>query len=248
MRNCILILLCSINIILAQVRTENGADPTEVRTRLDLQLVQLTGLGSGDFLGTTISGEYAFTPKFSAGMDIPLVYANVSGYSETGIGDIRIKTTYNIVYDSTADEFFEALSGGINLYLNTGDAVRGTGIGQSFIAPHISLSYVLAEQLRVAPVVRQYVTLSKGPNDENVNEMHLQIEGIAVFEEMIWIKVAPEAVIDFTDNRIPTYNIRSSLGKMFDANWGLMAEFTSNIAGDPRVDYTSNLTLQYLFE
>ena len=211
-------------------------------------MVQLTGLGSSDFLGTTVSGEYALIPKLSAGLDVPLVYANVSGNAETGIGDIRIKTTDNILYDSSPDGFFEALSGGINLYLDTGDAIRGTGIGQSFIAPYLALSYALAEQLRFAPVFRQFITLSKRPNDPDVNETHLQIEGIAIFSEMVWIKVVPEAVIDFTGNRIPTYYLRSSLVKMFNPNWGLVAEFTTNIAGEPRVDYTSNLTLQYLVD
>ena len=78
--------------------------------------------------------------------------------------------------------------------------------------------------------------------------MHLMIEGIAIFDNGIWIKVTPEAVIDFEGFRIPTYNLRSSLAKMFDKNWGIVAEFTSNLAGDPRVDFTSNLTLQYLFD
>jgi len=235
-------------LILAQVRTENGSDPTEIRTRLDMQLLRLTGWGSSDFLGTTVSGEYAFTRRFSAGLDLPLVYANVSGVAETGIGDIRIKTAFNFIYENEPDGFFEALSGGINLYLNTGDAERGTGIGQSFLAPFLALSYALAEELRFAPVVRQYFTLSKKPADADVKEIHLQIESIAMFSEMIWIKVMPEAVIDFTGYRIPTYNLHSGLGKMFDSNWGLLAEFSTNLAGNPRVDYTSNLTLQYLFE
>ncbi len=244
-----ILLVCTFPILIfAQVRTENGSDPTEIRTRLDLRLVQLTGWGSSEFLGTTISGEYAITPRFSAGLDLPLVYAKVSGYPETGIGDIRVTTAFNFIYDNEPDEFFEALSGGVNLYLNTGNAERGTGIGQSFIAPFLAMSYALAEQLRFAPVVRQYFTLSKRTEDEDVNEIHLQIESIAIFSEMVWIKVMPEAVIDFTGYRIPTYNLRSGLGKMFDKNWGLLAEFTTNLAGDPRVDYISNLTMQYLFE
>ena len=241
-------LLICVTGVSGQVTTENGSDPTEIRSRFDLQLVQLTGLGTSDFLGTTISGEYAFTQKFAAGLDVPLVYANISGYAETGIGDIRIKTIYNLLHDDAPDEFFEALSGGVNLYLNTGDAQRGTGIGQSFVAPFLALSYALAEEVRFAPVFRQYITLSKGPTDPDVNELHLQVESVAMFAEMVWIKVVPEAVIDFTGNRIPTYNLRSSLGKMFDANWGILAEFTTNIAGDPRVDYTSNLVLQYLLD
>jgi hypothetical protein len=235
-------------LIFAQVRTENGSDPTEIRTRVDLQLVQLTGLGGGDFMGTTISGEYAFTRKFAAGLDVPWVYTTVDGFAETGIGDIRIMTIYNLVYDDSGDQFFEALSGGINLYLDTGNAQRGTGIDQSLIAPYLALSYALAEQLRVAPVLRQYISLSKGVDNLQINEMHLMIDGIAIFEHGIWIKITPEAVIDFEGDRIPTYNLRSSLGKMLDENWGIVAEFTSNLAGDPRVDYTSNLTLQYLFD
>ena len=242
-----MLLLCAGGVF-GQVRTENGSDPTEVRSRFDLQLVRLTGLGSSDFLGTTVSGEYAFTQKFAAGLDVPLVYANVSGYAETGIGDIRIKTIYNLIYDDSPDEFFEALSGGVNVYLNTGDAERGTGIGQSFVAPYFALSYALAEEIRFAPVARQYITLSKGPTDQDVNELHLQVETVAMFAEMVWIKVVPEAVIDFTGNRIPTYNLRSGLGKMLDGNWGILAEFTTNIAGDPRVDYNSNLVLQYLID
>jgi len=246
---CIIsILFIASSVIFAQVRTENGSDPTEVRTRFDLELVQLTGFGGDDFMGMTISGAYAFSRKFAAGLDVPWVYATVDGFAETGIGDIRIMTIYNLIYDDSGDEFFEALSGGINLYLDTGNAERGTGIGQSFIVPYFALSYALAKQLRVAPVVRQYISMTRDADNTQIDEMHLMIDGIAIFDHGIWIKITPEAVIDFEGNRIPTYNLRSSLGKMVDKNWGIVAEFTTTLAGDPRVDYTSNLTLQYLFD
>lgn len=69
--------------------TNNSTDPTEIRTRADLFFAQVTSRASRDLFGSQLSGTYAMNRQFSAGLDIPYIYTDLSGGRQgTGIGDI----------------------------------------------------------------------------------------------------------------------------------------------------------------
>jgi len=240
-----IILYFCINVnIAAQGLTPNGTDPTEIRSRVDIILAQLTSLANSDFIGTTIGGEFAFNDWLSAGADVPYVYARFSGKTSTGIGDIRLKILTSI-YRAGQFELLKAVAGGIEFHLDTGDADRGTGIGQTIVIPHITGSIQLADEFLIIPRIR-YLFSVKEHRDE-IDEIRLDIDNVLAFPEEIWLSVMPELIIDIKGVRQATFNLQSTLGKMLDRNWGISAVFTTNIFGEPRVESRSYFSLRYLF-
>ena len=64
----IVILFLSLGLtVFAQNLTIHGSDPTEIRSRIDIVLAQLTSLANSQFVGTSVLGEYAFNDWFLAG-------------------------------------------------------------------------------------------------------------------------------------------------------------------------------------
>jgi hypothetical protein len=224
--------------------TTNGTDPTEIRSRVDIFLAQLTSLANSDIMGTTIAGDYAFTDWLMAGADIPYIYARFSGQASTGIGDMRIRMIARM-YRAEKTDLVKAVAGGIAVHLDTGDADRGTGIGQTIIIPNIAVSLILADELLIIPQLRYLFSVKEYDNE--IDEIRFQIDNVIDFSQEIWLSVMPEMIIDIKGERLTTYNLKSTLGKMLDEHWGISAVFTTNLYGEPRVDSRSHLSLRYLF-
>jgi len=240
-----IILFYCINVnIGSQSLTPNGTDPTEIRSRVDIILAQLTSLANSDFIGTTIGGEFAFNNWLSAGADVPYVYARFSGKTSTGIGDIRLKIL-TLLYRAAQFDLLKAVAGGIEFHLDTGDADRGTGIGQTIVIPHFTASMQLADEFLIIPRIR-YLFSVKEHRDE-IDEIRLDIDNVLAFPEEIWLSIMPELIVDLKGVRQTTFNLQSTLGKMLDRNWGISAVFTTNIFGEPRVESRSYFSLRYLF-
>ena len=139
--------------------TSNGTDPTEIRSRADLFFAQVTSRANRDLFGSQLSGSYAFGQQFSAGLDIPYVYTDLSGGRQgTGVGDIGIRGKVGF-YRQKEDQFLRAIAGGIKLLLDTGDADQGTGSGDFAIELTVNASYTLADEIIIAPVIQTYSTL-----------------------------------------------------------------------------------------
>ncbi len=230
--------------VYAQEFTPNGSDPTEIRSRIDVILAQLTSQANSNFVGSTFGGEFAFNSWLSAGLDLPFVYAWFSGRTSTGVGDIRLKILTSL-YRVRQPEFFKALALGLNTHLDTGDADRGTGIGQTIMIPFVASSFELAPELLIIPRIR-YLFSIKEHRDE-IDEIRLDIDNVLAFPEDFWISVMPELIFDLKGIRQTTLNLQSTLGKMLDTNWGVSAVFTTNIFGEPRVESRTYISLRYLF-
>jgi len=227
--------------------TANGTDPTEIRSRADLFFAQVTSRASRDLFGSQLSGTYAINPKFSAGIDIPYIYTDLSGGRQgTGIGDIGIRGKVGL-YRQKEEQFLRAVALGINLLLDTGDADQGTGSGEYAIELTLNASYSLAEEILIVPAIGTYSTLGADSSAENENELHLKFLTVLNFEEGIWISVQPELVIDLTGEYQYSLPVRMIIGYMFDDKFGLSAQYTNFVAGDDRVNYFANVDLRYLF-
>ena len=70
--------------------TPNATDPTEVRTKLNIALAELTSLAGSDLLGMRFSGDYKVASWASLGMAIPFVYTDLKDGQGSGMGDISV--------------------------------------------------------------------------------------------------------------------------------------------------------------
>jgi hypothetical protein len=245
MNKYILILMLSLGItVSAQNLTIHGSDPTEIRSRIDIVLAQLTSLANSQFLGTTVLGEYAFNDWFLAGLDVPYVYARFEGKTSTGFGDVRLKLLASI-YRAEQFGLLKAVAGGIDVHLDTGDADRGTGIGQTIVIPNIAASMQLAEEFLIIPRIRYFFSVKE--HRDEIDEIRLDVDNVLAFPEEFWLSVMPELIIDIKGIRQTTLNMQTTLGKMLSDNWGIAAVFRTNLAGEPRVESRSHLSFRYLF-
>ena len=100
--------------------TDNGTDPTEIRTRADLFFAQVTSRADWDLFGSQISGTYALNQQFSVGLDLPYFYTDLSGGQQgSGIGDIGIRGKVGL-YRQKEDQFLRSVAAGLKLILDTG--------------------------------------------------------------------------------------------------------------------------------
>ena len=241
----IVIMILSLGMTLsAQNLTIHGNDPTEIRSRIDIVLAQLTSLANSQFVGTSVLGEYAFNDWFLAGLDVPYVYAKFEGKTSTGLGDVRLKLLASL-YRAQQFELLKSVAGGIDVHLDTGDADRGTGIGQTIVIPNVAASMQLAEEFLIIPRIR-YLFSIKEHRDE-IDEIRLDVDNVLAFPEEFWLSVMPELIIDIKGVRQTTMNLQTTLGKMLSEKWGIAAVFTTNIFGEPRVESRSYLSFRYLF-
>lgn len=228
----------------AQDLTRNGADPTEVRTRIDIILSQLTSLAKSDLMGMQFGGDYALSGWLSVGADIPYAYARFSGSTSTGIGDMGVRFLLSSRNDNDR-ELLRSIAGGVEAHLNTGSAERGTGIGQTILIPHIGASFYLDEAFIIIPRIR-YLFSVKEENNE-IDEIRFEVNNVFNFAEDIWLELQPELYFDLKGERLGTMNLISVIGKMIDDKWGVSALYKANIFGEPRIDYLMYFSLRYLF-
>ncbi len=227
--------------------TPNGTDPTEIRSRADLFFAQVTSRASRELFGSQLSGTYAVNQQFSAGIDVPYIYTDLSGGQfGAGIGDIGVRGKVSL-YRQKEEQFLRAVAVGLKLLLDTGDAHLGTGKGDYAIESTLNASYSLAKEILIVPAIGTYSTLGADSSTANENELHLKILTVLNFEEGIWISVQPELVIDLTGEYQYSLPIRMIIGYMFDNKFGLSAQYTNFVAGDDRVNYFANVDLRYLF-
>jgi hypothetical protein len=227
--------------------TPNGTDPTEIRSRADLFFAKVTSGASRDLFGSQLSGTYAFIQQFSAGLDVPYIYTDLSGGRQgTGIGDIGIRGKVGL-YRQKNEQFLRSVAAGVRLLLDTGDADQGTGRGDYAIELNLNASYSLADEILIVPAIGTYSTFGADSSSANENELHLKFLTVLNFAEGIWISLQPELIIDLTGEYQYSLPVRMIVGYMLDSEFGLSAQYTSFVAGDDRVNYFANIDLRYLF-
>jgi hypothetical protein len=227
--------------------TSNGTDPTEIRSRADLYFARVISRASRDLFGSQLSGTYAFDQQFSAGMDIPYIYTDLSDGRQTmGIGDISIRGKIGL-YRQKEDQFLRAVAAGFGLILDTGNADQGTGLGDYAFTLTLDASYSIADEILITPTIESYSTLGSDSSAANEHELHIKFLTVINFEEGIWISIRPELIIDLTGEYQYSLPIRMIAGYMLSTQFGVSAQYTNFLAGDERVNYFANVDLRFLF-
>lgn len=248
----ILIILGSFTVsLLAQSNayrlSENGTDPAEPRSRFDIILGEATKSTNGELFATTVSGDLAFARWGAVGAALPLMYAN---FANTGwaLGDIQLNALLRLYRYQDEASWFQSLGAGADLFLNTGDADLGTGLGQYLVTPYLTATFFPARELMIAPLVEELITFGGDDKRKDRNELSIRIINVYTFPAGFWVNLTPELIVDLKGDTQNTWTLRNTLGKMTTKNLGFAADFITHIAGEKRFDYIARLNLRYLFD
>ncbi|HID40116.1 MAG TPA: hypothetical protein EYP36_11460 [Calditrichaeota bacterium] len=226
--------------------TKNGTDPTEPRTRIDINIAEAQFISSGDLFATRVNGDFAFTDWISVGMGVPYYYAALPSATVSGIGDISVGFLLSFM-DKNNKDLFQSIAFGFDMSLSSGDPESGTGLGQYIAIPYLAAAFYPADDIMVAPIIQEYYSFGKDAGDRRLNEMSFRIRNVLSTEDGHWLAFSPEVIIDYEGIYRTRYMIRTSLGYMFDSNWAISGDFVAHLLGDERFSSIGRFNLRYLF-
>ena len=243
----LLILLFLHGQVVAAGLSKNGTDPTEPRTRIDINIAEAQFIASGDIFGTILNGDIAFTDWVSIGIGIPYYYAVLPSTKVSGIGDINIGFLIRLIAKQNKSGF-ASFAIGTDFSLNSGDSQNGTGLGQYVSSPYLIAAFYLGEDFLVAPIIQQYYSFGGIMEDPTLNEMSIRVRNTLSTEGGHWFTLTPEIIIDFNGVYRTRYLLRSTLGYMINEHWAISGDFVTHLYGDQRFESIGRLNLRYLFE
>ena len=227
--------------------TMNGTDPTEPRTRIDINIAEAEFISSGDLFSTRFNADIAFVPWLSIGVGIPYYYAAFPSATASGIGDITLGFLLNVL-DKKHKEVFQAISFGTDFSLKSGDPEAGTGLGQYIATPYLTASFYLADYFMIAPIIQEYYSFGAEPDAQKLNQTSFRIRNVIASEDGHWLALTPDLIIDYEGIYRPTLTLHSSLGYMVDKNWAISGDFVFHVYGDQRFSSLGRLNVRYLFD
>ena len=227
--------------------TINGTDPTEPRTRIDINIAEAKFISTGDLFSTRFNADVAFIHWLSIGVGIPYYYAALPSATVSGIGDITLGFLLNVM-DKKNKDVFQAIGFGMDISLKSGDPETGTGLGQYIATPYLTVSFYPAEDVMVAPIIQEYYSFGGEPDARRLNEMSFRIRNVISTEDGHWLALTPELIVDYEGIYRPTFTFRTSLGYMIDKNWALSGDFIFHLYGDQRFSSLGRFNIRYLFD
>lgn len=222
----------------------NGSDPSEIRSRVDAQIVDVRGLRNRDLAGASLSGVYAIRGKMNIGLSMPLVYSDFDGWLNDGLGDVALHLRYRLSRPFYAPR---AIAIGADLLLKTGNYELGNSYGQYIAAPYITFVYNTEEEFLIAPILRYYFGFDADPGVNRRSELRFQLRSMVSYKNGFWTLLQPEAIFDFTGFNPTSLPLRTEIGKMFSLHWGASAEIIIYLAGKERTNYQAKINIRYLF-
>lgn len=226
--------------------TKPGTDPTEVRNRLDIGLLDVTGLANRDLIGLSCSGFAAMTEKSGIGMAIPFIYSDFDGWINGGIGDAVIEIKRQFIPQNYT-RIYRASAIGTSFFLNTGDYDLGTSLGQYVAAPYFTAVFSPDDEFLFAPILSYYYGYSERSIIHRIKKIRLQCASIINYDNGFWTTLQPGVIFDLTGDYYTSFPMRAEFGKIFNQNWGCSVTFTFYLAGQQRTNYFASLSIRYLF-
>jgi len=225
--------------------TNNGTDPTEPRTRGEFDITRIEPVSAGYILEFPFAGELALRRWVSLGLTVPLVYADFPSSSTFELGDIKLSALISL-FQQPNESVFKAIGIGGNFFLNTGDVETGTGFGQPTGSAYIAASFYPAEEIMIAPILQEFISVDQSSEEKKLNELSIRIQSVFNFSEGWWVDLTPELIVDLRSVRDNLWSLRSSIGKMVNKNVGLSADFFYQLAGEKRFEYLGRFKMRYL--
>lgn len=183
-----------------------GTNPASVRDTLEVSNA-FRSLGDGLFVDDA-KWHYAHAfaqHRLRARVDLPLSFANVTGRTEAGLGDLGVglewiavvgaRTAWIAGADATVDT-------------STNDALT---IGHNTVAPSVAVVLALQRHTLASLSYRHHVSLGSADDRPDIAEGTLEAALVRRFADDTWLRALPTAVFDVEGD---TTHLR------LDAEWG----------------------------
>jgi hypothetical protein len=226
----------------------NGTNPAELITRIEVKY-QYQNFAAGDIHGIAIvRGDYAFTPKVSFRMDLPILHfdSKTPGLrSESGIGDIVTSMTFVHMFSK---KFVGAFVPRIDFPTAT-DATLGSG--KYAFKPVLAGVTPLAKGLALVGVLEYRVSFAGNQNRSDINELSIKPIILKSFLsgplKGFYANPQLEFIVDFETNNRTTTQLGVNLGKVLSKNVVVFVIPTIHVAGTKRESFKLEIGFRYLF-
>jgi hypothetical protein len=210
---------------------------------------------------TTLRFAYAATGDFQVGIEIPLVHADIdrpleegqqlivaatSRNSGTGLGDIGFSAKYGF-YEGKG--LIQRAVIGAELFLNSGDAEDGTGLGTNQIAPFFGL---MLSPRRIRSLLNvclfQYFNSfggEKGAPDKEIFAYRNLV--IKRWSAGFWTLLDPIFQWNFENDDDFSVYAKLQAGRMFSKQVGLALEYGLEIEEEAGANYNVEFLLRYIY-
>ena len=231
----------------AAAPASNGTNPAELITRVEVKY-QYQNFAGGDLHGAIVRGDYAFTPKVSFRIDLPILHFDAQtpgGRSESGIGDIVTSMTFVKVFSK---RFVGAVVPRIDFPTATHDSL---GSGKYAFKPAVAGVTPLAKGVALVGLLEYRVSFAGNSNRSDINELSLKPILLKSFLEGslkgFYANPQAEVIVDFEHNNQTTFQMGVHGGKVLSKNVVVFVIPTIHVAGTKRESFKLELGFRYLF-
>ena len=204
---------------------ENASNPLAAvsNTDLRLQFFDLDGSNRNDYW---VDGAYMLTPKLKVKYELHYWDTDVTGSSESGFEEFRLKPIYFPTQGEWGSWKYK-LAVGAEWVVEFGNEEKGIGTGSDEIAPLVGLALVKGNTTLI-PLVQHFVSYD-GPD---VSTTAFRLIAIQTLPNGFWWKLDAIVPVEWkNDNAVPATG-EAQLGKLFSPSFGVYADISIGIGGN----------------
>jgi hypothetical protein len=199
-----------------QTTDKSGTDPTKFlrQVRLNYEYASTANDASVNTLSFSYVQPFA-EQTMNLRFKLPLLHSDVSGSSETGIGDFSVR--YNWLADITQSY---GLLVGAELLADTATD-DSLGRGKWVISPLATYAIFLNSNMIFAPTYQHNLSFAGDDARNDVNESVFDFYFVYTADDKeSWVTVDPALVIDWENNEAIPFSIEVQYGRKLGTLWG----------------------------
>jgi hypothetical protein len=204
---------------------ENASNPLAAisNTDLRLQFFDLDGSNRNDYW---VDGAYMLTPKLKVKYELHYWDTDVTGSSESGFEEFRLKPLYFPTQGEWGSWKYK-LAVGVEWVVEFGNEEKGIGTGSDEIAPLAAVTFVKGNTTLI-PLVQHYISYD-GPD---VSTTAFRLIAIQSLPNSFWVKLDAIVPVEWkNDNAVPA-TWEAQLGKLFSPSFGVYTDLLIGIGGN----------------
>lgn len=204
---------------------ENASNPLAAVNNTDPRL-QFFDLDGSDRTEFWVDGAYMVTPKVKIKYELHYWDTDVTGSSEAGLEEFRLKPIYFPKQGDWGSWKYKLAVGG-EWIVGFGNEDRGIGSGSDQIAPLVGLALVKGDTVLI-PLVQHFVEYD-GPD---VNTTAFRMIAIQSLPNAFWGKVDVIVPVEWANDKAVPATAEVQLGKMFSPSFGTYVDGLFGVGGD----------------
>jgi hypothetical protein len=191
----------------------------------------------------SVEGAYVFHPKFKVNYDANYWRTDVTGSTESGWADFRIKPIYyprtrrwrGLVYRSAV---------GLGLRIDTGNVDKGIGEGADQLGVLAGLQLLFSKRTRMS-IIGEYRKSFDSEPGRDLEQTLLGLVGIRSIPSIkSWVAANLIFVLDHENDDRSTTTINLQAGRSITPTLGAYLEALLPVAGQDVIDHALRLTLR----